>query len=121
MIKISKKNSPIRIQETFHRSARDRDRHSRCVGDRWIVEIRKEIGEVVRIEEENDRGHMIVEEIAIVMEDVIGTATEIVIETDVDRDHVIENGQDHVIENIENKPLPFTSLNCVLFCDPLYF
>ena len=85
------------------------------------MEIRKEIGEVVRIEEEKDRDHMIVEEIVIVMEDVIGIATEIVIETDVDRDLVIENGQDHVIGNIENKPLPFTSLNCVLFCDPLYF
>ena len=85
------------------------------------MEIRKEIGEVVRIEEEKDRDHMIVEEIVIVMEDVIGIATEIVIETDVDRDLVIESGQDHVIGNIENKPLPFTSLNCVLFCDPLYF
>lgn len=125
MIKISKKNSPIRIQETFHRSVQDRDRHRRCVGGRWIVEIRKEIGEVVRIEEEKDRDHMIVEEIATVMEDateiVTEIATEIVIETDVDRDHVTENGQDHVIGNIENKPLPFTSLNCVLFCDPLYF
>ena len=88
MIKISKKNSPIRIQETFHRSAQDRDRHRRCVGGRWIVEIRKEIGEVVQIEEEKDRDHMIVEEIAIVIEGAIETATEIVIETDVDRDHV---------------------------------
>ena len=111
MIKISKKNSPIRIQETFHKSVQDRDRHRRCVGGRWIVEIRKEIGEVVRIEEEKDRDHMIVEESAIVMEDAIETATEIVIETDVDQDHVIENGQDHVIGNIENKPLPFTSLD----------
>ena len=85
------------------------------------MEIRKEIGEVVQIEEEKDRDHMIVEEIATVMEGVIETATEIVIETDGDQDHVIENGQDHVIGNIENKPLPFTSLNCVLFCDPLYF
>ena len=117
MIKISKKNSPIRIQEMFHRSAQDRDRHRRCVGGRWIVEIRKEIGEVVQIEEEKDRDHMIVEEIAIVMEDAIETATE----TDVDRDHVTEDGQDHVIGNTENKPLPFTSLDCVLFCDPLYF
>ena len=114
MIKISKKNSPIRIQETFHRSVQDRDRHRRCVGGRWIVEIRKEIGEVVQIEEEKDRDHMIVEETAIVMEDAIETATEIVIETDVDQDHVTEDGQDHVIGNIENKPLPFTSLNCVL-------
>ena len=118
MIKISKKNLPIRIQETFHRSAQDR--HSRAGGP-WIVEIQKEIGEVVQIEEEKDRGHMIVEEIAIVMEDAIGTVTEIVIETDVDRDHVIEDGRDHVIGNIENKPLPFTSLNYVLSCDPLYF
>ena len=85
------------------------------------MEIRKEIGEVVRIEEEKDRDHMIVEEIVIVMEDAIGTAIEIVIETDVDQDRVIEDGQDHVIGNIENKPLPFTKLNCVLFCDPLYF
>ena len=78
------------------------------------MEIRKEIGEVVQIEEEKDRDHMIVEETAIVMEDAIETATEIVIETDVDRDHVTEDGQDHVIGNIENKPLPFTNLNCVL-------
>ena len=85
------------------------------------MEIRKEIGEVVRIEEEKDRDHMIVEEIVIVMEDAIGTAIEIVIETDVDQDRVIEDGQDHVIGNIENKPLPFTSLNCELFCHPLYF
>ena len=118
MIKISKKNSPTRIQETFHRSAQDR--HSRVDGP-WIVEIQKEIGEVVQTEEEKDRGQMIEEEIVIVMEDAIGTVTEIVIESDVDRDHVIEDGRDHVIGNIENKPLPFTSLNCVRFCDPYIF
>ena len=72
------------------------------------MEIQSEIEEVVQIGEENDRGHMIAEEIAIVMEDEIVTVTEIVIETDADQDHVTESALDHVIGNIENKPLPFT-------------
>ena len=74
------------------------------------MEIQSEIEEVVQIGEENDRGHMIAEEIAIVTEDEIVTVTEIeiVIETDADQDHVTESALDHVIGNIENKPLPFT-------------
>ena len=105
MIKNSKRNSPIKIHEIYHRNAHDLGRQDR-VGGRWIVETQNEIEEVVQIEEEKDRDHMIVEEIAIVMEDAI--VTETVIEIDVDRDHVIVNGQDHVIGNIENKPLPYT-------------
>ena len=69
---------------------------------------------------------MIAEEIAIVMEDEIVTATEIVIETDADQDHVTESALDHVIGNIENKPLPFTIeislLDCKnVFCSEMRF
>ena len=84
------------------------------------MEIQNEIEEVVQIEEENDRGHMIAEEIVIVTEDVIVTGIEIVIEKDAEHDHVTESARDHVIGNIENKPLPFTIKISLLDCKNVF-
>ena len=82
------------------------------------MEIQSEIEEVVQIGEENDRGHMIAEEI--VTEDETATEIEIVIEKDADHDHVTESALDHVIGNIENKPLPFTIKISLLDCKNVF-